>query len=450
MNSIPMNINQNDMNQMMNFYYNQNINLNPIFQIKNNLFNFNLMNNSNMNMNMNNNLKDENDNNLPENFHKKMSNDIIHKIKNNFQNSDFSKGKKKLILNHNNLIKKEFYFDLNSNIDELIKYIFYNLNDKYPNPIKVYKRKKKSETTKYIIENPTNDKERHNFDFENYLFLEYNEKNLQILESKTCQQIGMKEGDEIFLKIKNEFFLNKKNEDFSKVINVFFNYESAGISETIFSYNYEYISTIFKRSLWNINLNSNGVVFFWHGSTYTIFSKIPLYKINTFSHIGFQIIDSFGIKGNGMPVAFVDVSNGKVKSLEFREDVPKWRIVTLGLNIFGICKNKDCEANGEEVVYNTEILNDKLHFILNEEIPNIRCPLCKKIIKPKTCGFWECEYQFSGKKIIDGEIECYESKPKETKDDEFEYFDPFENKEVQWLELNIYVLPKQSIKYQEN
>ncbi len=151
MNSIPMNINQNDMNQMMNFYYNQNINLNPIFQIKNNLFNFNLMNNSNMNMNMNNNLKDENDNNLPENFHKKMSNDIIHKIKNNFQKSDFSKGKKKLILNHNNLIKKEFYFDLNSNIDELIKYIFYNLNDKYPNPIKVYKRKKKSETTKYII-----------------------------------------------------------------------------------------------------------------------------------------------------------------------------------------------------------------------------------------------------------------------------------------------------------
>ena len=156
MNSIPMNMNQTYMNQMMNIYYNQNNNLNQNFQIKNNMFNFNQMNNSNMNMNMINNLKsnnnnslnkyyqkDENDYRYPENFHKKMSNDIVHKIKNNFQKSDSSKGKKKLILNHNNLIKKEFYFDLNSNIDELIKYIYYNLNDKYPNPIKVYKRKKK-------------------------------------------------------------------------------------------------------------------------------------------------------------------------------------------------------------------------------------------------------------------------------------------------------------------
>jgi len=79
-----------------------------------------------------------------------------------------------------------------------------------------------------------------------------------------------------------------------------------------------------------------------------------------------------------------------------------------------------------------------------------QCPLCKKIFKPKTCGFWKCEYQFSGKKINDGEVEYYDSKPKETKGDEFEYFDPFGNKEVQWIELNIYVLPKQSVKYQEN
>ena len=463
MNSIPMNINQNDMNQMMNIYYNQNNNLNQNFQIKNNMFNFNQMNNSNMNMKMINNLKSNNNNSLnkyyqndeydylyPENFHKKMSKDIVHKIKNNFQNSDFSKGKKKLILNHNNLIKKEFYFDLNSNIDELIKYIYYNLNDKYPNPIKVYKRKKKSETNKYIIEKATNEYERYDFDFENYLFLEYKKINLKILESKTCQQIGMKEGDEIALKIKNEFFLNKKNEDFSKVINVIFNYESGGILGNIFSYNYEYISTIFKRFLWKNNLNSNQIGFIATSSKYTIFSKIPLYKLNTYSLIGFKVVNVFGLMGYGFPFGFVDVSNGKVKSLEFSENALKWRKVNRGLNIFGICKNKNCEANGKEVVYNTEILKDKLHFILNEEIANIRCPLCKKIFKPKTCGFWKCEYQFSGKKINDGEVEYYDSKPKETKGDEFEYFDPFGNKEVQWIELNIYVLPKQSVKYQEN
>ena len=245
------------------------------------------------------------------------------------------------------------------------------------------------------------------------------------------------------LRIKFSFFWS-----FS-FINVNFNYES-GIRETIFSYNYEYISTIFKRALWNINFNSYGQVFLYNASTYTIFSKIPLYKITRYPQIFFEVIDGLRIIGNGFPVGFVDVSNGKVKSLEFCKNAPKWRIVNIGLNIFGICKNKNCEANGKEVVYNTEILKDKLHFILNEEIANIRCPLCKKIFKPKTCGFWECEYQFSGKKINDGEVEYYDSKPKETKGDEFEYFDPFGNKKVQWIELNIYVLPIQLINYQEN
>ena len=68
-------------------------------------------------------------------------------------------------------------------------------------------------------------------------------------------------------------------------------------------------------------------------------------------------------------------------------------------------------------------------------------------MKPKTCGFWKCEYQFDGKKIEEGEVKSFKTEPKETKDDNFEYFDPFENDEVQWLQLEIYVLPKQEIKY---
>lgn len=91
-----------------------------------------------------------------------------------------------------------------------------------------------------------------------------------------------------------------------------------------------------------------------------------------------------------------------------------------------------------------------LNFNLNEEILNIKCPICKKIIRPKTCGFWQCEYQFQGRKIEDGELKSFDTKPKETCEDKFEYFDPFGNGEVQWIDLNIYVLPKQKIKYEEN
>ena len=62
----------------------------------------------------------------------------------------------------------------------------------------------------------------------------------------------------------------------------------------------------------------------------------------------------------------------------------------------------------------------------------------------------KCEYQFKGKKIENGDIVSYDSKTKESNGDKFEYYDPFENKEIQWIELFIFVLPKQEIKYEPN
>ena len=47
------------------------------------------------------------------------------------------------------------------------------------------------------------------------------------------------------------------------------------------------------------------------------------------------------------------------------------------------------------------------------------------IIVPKTCGFWNCEYQFVGNKIEEGALKHVDTKNKETKD--FEYFNPYEN-----------------------
>ena len=154
--------------------------------------------------------------------------------------------------------------------------------------------------------------------------------------------------------------------------------------------------------------------------------------------------------GAGPVMDFVNVEKGLVKNLNFSKNAPKWRKVKIGLNIFGQCNNKKCEAFKKEVIYSTDLPENGLNFNLNEEAINIKCPICKKIIRPKTCGFWECEYQFEGQKIEEGEVKSFNSEPKETFEDKFEYFDPFENGEVQWLELNIYVLPKQYIKYIKN
>ena len=165
-----------------------------------------------------------------------------------------------------------------------------------------------------------------------------------------------------------------------------------------------------------------------------------------------DLVISKKLKGGGgfPPLNFVDVEKEKIQNLIISQKAPKWRKVDRGLNIFGICNNSKCEAFKNEVVYMTKLPNDGLNFSLNEKVADIRCPICNKIIKPKTCGFYDCEYQLVGKKIDDGEIKKYESKTRETNGNNFEYFDPLKNGEIVWIELNIYVLPKQRIKYSPN
>ena len=97
-----------------------------------------------------------------------------------------------------------------------------------------------------------------------------------------------------------------------------------------------------------------------------------------------------------------------------------------------------------------DIEDNYFKFNVIEQIKNMICPICQRIIKSKTLGFYKCEYQIIGEKIEEGILKQYDSKPKETKDDKFEYFDSDENGEITWTSLVIYVLPKQKIKYQSN
>ena len=161
----------------------------------------------------------------------------------------------------------------------------------------------------------------------------------------------------------------------------------------------------------------------------------------------YDVIGGGGFCNSFTKLKFTDVSKNEVKQMKLIKNGPSWRYVSAGLNIFGNCENKKCIAYNQEVVYRTNYFNevpvDGYVFNMNQEQQNIRCPICYKIIEPKTCGFWKCEYQFIGKKKVDGEIEKYESKPKETKGENFEYFDAFDNGETIWYELSIHVSPRQ-------
>ena len=152
------------------------------------------------------------------------------------------------------------------------------------------------------------------------------------------------------------------------------------------------------------------------------------------------------LRGGGIPLDFVDVEKGLIQNLSFSHSAPRWRAVSHGLNLFGICKNSKCQAFDKEVVYKVGITHKK--FNLQENVMNIKCPMCDKIIVPKTCGFWKCEYQLEGDKIEEGDLKHVDTKCKETKDDNFEYYNPYENKSAIWTNLNIYVIEKQDIKYE--
>ena len=119
-------------------------------------------------------------------------------------------------------------------------------------------------------------------------------------------------------------------------------------------------------------------------------------------------------------------------------------ILSIGLNIIGICTNNNCDAKGKKVVYSPKF-EEKLIFNLNENKFNCKCPICSLIIIIKSLCFSNCEYQFIGIKLEQGKQISFESNPKETKKnvDYYDYLDGI----AKWIDLNIYVLPKQKIKY---
>ena len=67
--------------------------------------------------------------------------------------------------------------------------------------------------------------------------------------------------------------------------------------------------------------------------------------------------------------------------------------VKKGLNIYGICSNKKCQAYKKEVVIS--FTENKIFDMLLER-NSLECPVCGRLISPKTIGFNFCEYQIEG------------------------------------------------------
>ena len=151
--------------------------------------------------------------------------------------------------------------------------------------------------------------------------------------------------------------------------------------------------------------------------------------------------------GGMCDIEFVDIDElTKKKKIPFFKDAQKWRRVSIGLNLFGKCINKNCQAFNQEVIYMAGINNI---FDFNLRRKSIICPICSKNFLPITMGFWRCEYQIKGEKFKNGDYEEININGKETFENDFEYFDPNSNDTVSWSYLTIFTGHRQKMKYKE-
>ena len=168
--------------------------------------------------------------------------------------------------------------------------------------------------------------------------------------------------------------------------------------------------------------------------------KLIDYGITIFSTINLISKEAL-IKGGGAGAGifnFVDLRKEKIEKVNFSEEGPNYRTVTPGLNIIGLCTNKKCETKGNEVIVQIGFGEYDLGENISEM--EIRCPICEQVVKPKTCGFTGCAYNFIGEILEGKNFESFKTGTLEASDKYFSYYKPSE-KLGKWSNLKIYTLP---------
>jgi ubiquitin len=146
----------------------------------------------------------------------------------------------------------------------------------------------------------------------------------------------------------------------------------------------------------------------------------------------------YGGEFGGTGKIFTDPEKVEPKGLKFSDKAPFYRAVTKGMNLLGICENKNCMAFKKEVIYKFgfgtfDLIND-----MKNNPPE--CPACEfRLREVTTCAFWQCKYSYVGTKVENKQLKDVNYSNSNSKKDEVDYFDPGENGENKsvWVELKI-------------
>ena len=101
------------------------------------------------------------------------------------------------------------------------------------------------------------------------------------------------------------------------------------------------------------------------------------------------------VKGGG-PDEFANLSEEFIRKDEVLSpgsNVPPWRQVGRGINLYGICQQDTCVAKGRQVIMP---VHSEIYDVVEESFMGI-CPMCKKHFDLDTCSFFKCDFQCEGK-----------------------------------------------------
>ena len=141
---------------------------------------------------------------------------------------------------------------------------------------------------------------------------------------------------------------------------------------------------------------SDKTTFIFEGRTFCVSSILTFSEIGINKDCNLFFMNPAISGGCGSEYSkFANLSDEFISKIDVSRNnpnIPKWRTVGKGINLHGICLNKNCVANGKEV---TRHIKSKEYNIINEGFMGI-CPMCNKHFDLDTCSFYKCDYKVEG------------------------------------------------------
>jgi hypothetical protein len=187
-----------------------------------------------------------------------------------------------------------------------------------------------------------------------------------------------------------------------------------------------------------VGIPPSEIVLHFNGEILEDDKTLDNYDIEENSIIIFLIKFRAGEFGGSAKI-FVDPGKAGKKEIKISFQGPFYRAVDRGMNICGICENKNCNsAYKKEVIHPFGFGTFDLIKDMKDNPPV--CPACEFPLRDvSTCAFFQCKYSYIGVKYEDEQLKNVNYSNSNRKNDAVDYFEPGKNGEnySTWLKLKI-------------